>query len=131
MSVFRSLGRAALLAAGVGTGTTAKAALIQIASQAASRAIQKRLAKRGYDMPEISPRTRIGSPARQNPTTRRLAETKEDVSITFNGLDENGERVSRVVAEWQGIPHERAVLFSKAVSTLMSQLTDKLNKGEF
>jgi hypothetical protein len=62
---------------------------------------------------------------------RRFADSKEDVSVTFNGVDENGERVSRVIAEWQGIPHDRAMLFSKAVATLMSQLTDKLNRGDY
>jgi len=128
MSIIRSLGRVALGVAGVSTGTSLKAAAIQIATIAASRAIQKRLEKGGYS---VTPRSRIGSPARQNATTRRMSKPKEDISITFNGLDEDGERVSKVVAEWQGIPHDRAILFSKAVATLMSQLTDKLNKGEF
>ena len=129
--IFRTVGRAAITAAGFGSGVTLKSAALQIASQAAARAIQKRLERRGYDLPSVTPRTRIGSPARQTPTTRRFADTKEDVSVTFNGVDEQGERISRVIAEWQGIPHERAVLFSKAVATLMTQLTDKLNRGDY
>lgn len=131
MSIFRSVGKAALFAAGLGTGASAKSAALQFAAQAASRVIQRRLEKRGYSLPEISPVSRVGSPARQSPTTRRLRETKEDVSVTFNGVDENGERVSRVIAEWEGIPHDRAILFSKTVAALMSQLTDRLNKGDY
>ena len=128
MSIIRSFGKAALLAAGISSGAGLKAAALQIAARAASRAIQKRLNKGGYS---VTPRTRIGSPARQNFTTRRLSQTKEDVSVTFNGLDENGERVSRVIAEWNRIPHDRAVLFSKAVSRLMGELTEKLNTGNY
>jgi len=129
--IFRRLGRVALTAAGIGSGVTLKSAALRLGAQAAARVIQRRLERRGYDLPEITPRTRIGSPARQTPTTRRFADSKEDVSVTFNGVDENGERVSRVIAEWQGIPHDRAMLFSKAVATLMSQLTDKLNRGDY
>ena len=54
----------------------------------------------------------------------------ESVRVTLDGVNEQGERISRVIAEWHGFPNEEANLFSMAVSSAVFSVVDGFSKAK-
>ena len=54
----------------------------------------------------------------------------ESVRVTLDGVNEQGERISRVIAEWHGFPNEEANLFSMAVSGAVFSVVDSFSKAK-
>ena len=56
--------------------------------------------------------------------TNEAAATGESVRITMDQTNEAGECISRIIAEWNGMPNEEANAFSMAVANAVFQVVD-------
>jgi len=54
----------------------------------------------------------------------------ESVRVTLDGVNEKGERISRVIAEWHGFPNEEANLFSMAMAEAVVKVADGFRQAK-
>ena len=52
----------------------------------------------------------------------------ESVRVTLDGVNENGERISRVIAEWYGMPNDEANIFSMSLVEAVGGVADKFRQ---
>lgn len=54
----------------------------------------------------------------------------ESVRITMDGVNEKGERISRIIAEWHGMPNEEANMFGMAVAGAVFEVVDGFREAK-
>ena len=54
----------------------------------------------------------------------------ESVRITMDGVNEKGERISRIIAEWHGMPNEEANIFGMTVASAVFEVVDGFREAK-
>lgn len=62
--------------------------------------------------------------------TNEAAAGGESVRITMDQTNEAGERISRVIAEWHGMPNEEANAFSMACASAVFGVLDEFRNAK-